>query len=300
MAGSITLTGSQEPLGRRHRIPARPTRSHTLRNAACWKAAHSFAADRQITGTSSAAACGYPPSHPWQAASNTRPGDPLAADGAASELPWAVDVGAVFDGHDVDAPVLVVDAVYPPVVAAAGAVQPVEPELERLADPVRAGRERPVQELDRRGGNLLGQPGQRTAGRCRPCDRVVALVHRSAIRRSASSLVSAGGSEVPSSARASRMSSRSAALPMTSRVSSKDSRSSTLMTTAAGWPCLVITTRPCSRSRRSTTSESRFFTSARGICSLTDIAISIASFSGLTSGRSLDGGHRCGPRLLPS
>ena len=49
---------------------------------------------------------------------------------------------------------------------------------------------------------------------------------------------------------------------MTSRVSSKDSRSSTLMTTAAGWPCLVITTRPCSRSRRSTTSESRFFTSA--------------------------------------
>ena len=54
-------------------------------------------------------------------------------------MPWSVDVGAVFDGHDVDAAVLVVDAVDHPVVAAAGAVQPVEPELERRAGAVRVG-----------------------------------------------------------------------------------------------------------------------------------------------------------------
>jgi hypothetical protein len=46
-----------------------------------------------------------------------------------SELPWSGDVGAMFDGHDVDAAVLVVDTVDHPVVAAAGAVQPFEPGL---------------------------------------------------------------------------------------------------------------------------------------------------------------------------
>jgi hypothetical protein len=48
----------------------------------------------------------------------------------------------VLDGQDVNAAVLVVDAVDHPVVAAPGAVQPVEPELERLADSVRAGGQR--------------------------------------------------------------------------------------------------------------------------------------------------------------
>jgi hypothetical protein len=56
-----------------------------------------------------------------------------------SEMPWSIDVGAVLDGHDVDPAVLVVDAVDHPVVAPADAVQPVEPELERLADLVRVG-----------------------------------------------------------------------------------------------------------------------------------------------------------------
>jgi len=45
----------------------------------------------------------------------------------------------VLDGHDVDAAALVVDAVDHPLVAPAGAVQPVEPELERPADAVRVG-----------------------------------------------------------------------------------------------------------------------------------------------------------------
>ena len=67
----------------------------------------------------------------------------MPTDRALSELPWSVDVGAVFDGHDVDTAVLVVYAVDHPVVAAPGAVQPVEPELERLAGPVRAGGQRP-------------------------------------------------------------------------------------------------------------------------------------------------------------
>jgi hypothetical protein len=48
-------------------------------------------------------------------------------DRRLSELPWSIDVGAVLDGHDVAAAVLVIDAVDHPVVAAAGAVQPVEP-----------------------------------------------------------------------------------------------------------------------------------------------------------------------------
>ena len=51
--------------------------------------------------------------------------------------------------------VLVVDAVDHPVVAAAGAVQPIEPELERLADTARVGGQRPVQEFDCCGGDLL-------------------------------------------------------------------------------------------------------------------------------------------------
>src|ERR1017187_3403448 len=68
-------------------------------------------------------------------------GAPLTCQltGRLSELPWSVDVGAVFDGHDVDAAVLVVDAIDHPVIAAAGAVQPVEPELKRAAHPARAG-----------------------------------------------------------------------------------------------------------------------------------------------------------------
>jgi hypothetical protein len=45
----------------------------------------------------------------------------------------------VFAGQDVNAAMPVVDAVDHPVVAAPGAVQPVEPELELLADPVGAG-----------------------------------------------------------------------------------------------------------------------------------------------------------------
>jgi len=66
----------------------------------------------------------------------------------------------VLDGHDVDSPA-VVDAVDHPVVAAAGAVQPFQPELEGLANPVRVDRQRPEQELRDRGGDLLRQPGPR-------------------------------------------------------------------------------------------------------------------------------------------
>src|SRR5271166_1212027 len=154
-----------------------------------------------------------------------------------SELSRSVDVGAVFDGQDSDHVTLVVDAVDHAVVAAPGAVQPGQAELEWLADPVRIGGQGAVQEFHRCGCGLLGQPGQRTAGRGGPRDREVALAHRSVIRRSASSLLSTCASL---SARASRISSRRAAL--------------------------------------STTSESRFFTSASDICSVTDMATSIASF----------------------
>jgi len=77
-----------------------------------------------------------------------------------SELSRSVDVGAVFDGQDGDQVELVVDAVDHAVVAAPGAVQPGQAELERLADPVRIGGQGAVQELHRCGRDLLGQPGQ--------------------------------------------------------------------------------------------------------------------------------------------
>ena len=71
-------------------------------------------------------------------------------------------------------------------------VQPGQPELERLADPVRAGGQRPVEELHGGGGDLLRQAGQCPAGwRC-PRDCIAGLVHWPAIRRSAWSLLSTG------------------------------------------------------------------------------------------------------------
>src|SRR5215472_17317942 len=201
-----------------------------------------------------------------------------------------VDVGAMLDGHDVDPVVLVVDAVDHPVVAAAGTLQPRQPELQRLADAPRIGGQGSIDELHSGGSDLLRQPGQRPAGWSCPRDRMARLAHWPWIRLSASSLLSTGASAVASSAKASWISANNVSLPITSRVSSSDSKSSTLMTTAAGCPCLVITTRPCSRSSRSTTSESRFLTSASGICSPTVIAISIATFPAPGSSRPVRSG----------
>src|SRR5271169_546075 len=212
-----------------------------------------------------------------------------------SELLWPVDVRPVFNGQDSNLPDVVADTVDDPVVTAPCAVEPAKAEPQRLADPVRIRSQGAIGELHCCGRDLLGQPAQRTASRGCPGDREVTIAHRSAIRLRASSLVSTGASPAPSSARLSRMSSRSGALSMTSRVSSRDSRSSRLMTTAAGWPCLVITTRPCSRSSLSTTSDSRFFTSARDICSAGDIAISIANFE-----RGPDSEHLVMPRTVSS
>jgi len=42
---------------------------------------------------------------------------------------WLVNVGAVLDGRDVDPAAVAVDAVDHPVVAAAGAVRPFQPDL---------------------------------------------------------------------------------------------------------------------------------------------------------------------------
>ena len=51
-----------------------------------------------------------------------------------SRLAWPVDVGAVLDGYYIDTAALVVGAVDHPVVAAAGAVQTLQPEFKWLAD----------------------------------------------------------------------------------------------------------------------------------------------------------------------
>src|SRR5216683_203417 len=163
-------------------------------------------------------------------------------------LAGPVGIGPVLDGDDVDAPALLVDAVDHAVVPAPGAMQAFQPELERLPDPVRVLGQRPVAEFHHRGADLFGQPRHRPPGRCRPRHRVRG--HRSLTlnNRNASSLLSTCPPPAPSSARPARMPVSRSSLSMMSSVSSSDSRSATLITTAAGCPCLVITTRPCSRS----------------------------------------------------
>ncbi len=102
-------------------------------------------------------------------------------------LPGTVDVAAVLDGHNVSTPVLVIDAVDHPVVTAPCAVQALEPEPERLANPARICCERPVAELNDRRCHLLREPARRPAGRRRPPDRVP--LHQSPVRAKPEGLV---------------------------------------------------------------------------------------------------------------
>ena len=73
------------------------------------------------------------------------------------------------------------------------------------------------------------------------------------------------------------MSSRSADLPMTSSVSPKDSRSSTPTTTAAGWAVLGDHDAAVLAFQEVDGRRELALPSSRGICSLTDMAIGIAS-----------------------
>jgi hypothetical protein len=57
--------------------------------------------------------------------------------GGLSELTRPVHVGPVLDGHNCDGAKIVVNPVDHPVVAAPGAVQSGEAELQRLADSAR-------------------------------------------------------------------------------------------------------------------------------------------------------------------
>jgi hypothetical protein len=92
--------------------------------------------------------------------------------GAELDLPGTVDIGTVLDGHDVNTPVLVIDAVDHPVITAPRAVQSFEPKPEWLANPVRIRCERPVAEFNDRRCHLLREPAHRPACRRRPPDRV--------------------------------------------------------------------------------------------------------------------------------
>jgi hypothetical protein len=191
-----------------------------------------------------------------------------------------IDVGPMTDRQDQDPPATLIDAVHHPVVAAVGAVGAFELEPERPPHPGRVGGQGAVDELDGGGGRLLGQAAQGTPGRCRPVDleRFAGPAGHRSVSASASCIDSRTVLPSATSASASRMAAVSSGSLSTARVSSRDSRSSRLSMIAAGWPCLVITTRPCSRSRRSTTSERRFFTSARGTCSAGVMDRSMASF----------------------
>jgi hypothetical protein len=82
-------------------------------------------------------------------------------------LPLAatVDVGAVFDSHDSDDVVLIVDGVDDPMIAASRRMETFEAKLQWRAGPVGILGYRPVQELDRGSRHLLGKLGQVTPRR---------------------------------------------------------------------------------------------------------------------------------------
>lgn len=82
-----------------------------------------------------------------------------------------------------------------------------------------------------------------------------------------SSLLRTSVSPEANSTRLSRIYMTSVGLLATSRVSSGEARSSVLMTTTAGVPWRVITTRSCSRSTWSTISDRRFVTSRKAVTS---------------------------------
>jgi len=66
----------------------------------------------------------------------------------------------VLDGEDDHSAMLGVDAIDDAVVAAPGAVQPLEFEAQRVADSVRLLGKRAVDELNRGGGDLFREPPQ--------------------------------------------------------------------------------------------------------------------------------------------
>jgi hypothetical protein len=117
------------------------------------------------------------------------------------------------DGQDVDTPAWLVDAVHDPVVPAMGAVRlalPDSPSGPRRARPARS---------------------------------------RRSISASASCFVIGVLRPAATSVSASWMAASNSGSLRIASVSSSDSRSSRLSMTAAGRPCLVMTTRPCSCSR---------------------------------------------------
>lgn len=71
----------------------------------------------------------------------------------------------MFERDDLDRTLVLIDPVDDAVAAAACAVQSGEFLPEALADAMRAGRQRAVDKLDRRGGRLLRQVPQRALGR---------------------------------------------------------------------------------------------------------------------------------------
>ena len=192
----------------------------------------------------------------------------------------SVDVASVFDGHDQDRMIRFVDSVQDPVVSSTGAVKAFEFESKGAANARWILGERTVNELDRSQSNLLRDSRQRASGGRRPVD-LIRLIRRIQVRlvsAIASAFVRRSVVPVRASVNASRTSARRSGRDITLRVSSSDSRSSALSRTAAGRPCFVMTTRPCSRSMPSTTSESRFLTSASDSRSGI-MAISIATLS---------------------
>ena len=105
-------------------------------------------------------------------------------------------------------------------------------------------------------------------------ETIAACTHPRDQRARASSSVSSIVFPVLRAAAASRRSASASASDSTSSVSSSASRSSTASTTTLGRPCLVITTRRCSVSIPSTTSDKRALASARETCSAAGVTIS--------------------------
>ena len=183
-----------------------------------------------------------------------------ACQSGDSKLSRAVDVGQrVFDGHDCDDASVVVDAVDHPVVARRALCDP-SGRAWATCRPGAGACGQGAVDRPRRPRSRLSPAAWSAPRRTRRSRRRRRVLRRwpEMIRR-ARSLVSTCALPSLISARLSRISASRPALSMTSSVfqgtrvldADKDGRRMLVA---------VITTRPCSRSRRSTTSESRFLT----------------------------------------
>jgi len=171
--------------------------------------------------------------------------------GIGGDSALAINVGAVLDPDDSHNAFLGHDPVDDPVGATSRHVIPLELSLKGLTDEAWSLEQRTEEKLDDRGGNLGREPGKYSFG----CGRNLESPRAHRCRyfaRSSSAVTTLPESRSASALRIARIAFGSDRIES---VSSSASKSSGLMSTAAGRPLRVSTTRSCSCSTRSTISD---------------------------------------------